>query len=369
MRWIYFFSLMVLAAPSAAWPWGSVTHQHIAQSYSQHLPPEIDGLRTLDPTVNAWVMDPDYRKSSVPEERYRHYLDIDFYPEFFSGTLSHDRGQLELQYGAGTVLQTGIITWTIGEVVDRLAGDLAAQDWDAAGRTIADLCHYVGDAHVPLHATKNYDGQYTGNDGIHSRWESTMMGMFIQEIAVDPAPVTFYPDAVEAAFDIIEESWSGVATILEADDVSRTVSGGSFNSLYYQALWQETGLLAEDRTVKASRATASFVYTAWKNAGEPVIPGSTVDITPPAPPAPRFIFTAEPNPFTDYLVVRWDGPRPFVVEVYDARGTRVGVLDGGAASGEVRVWRPGRRPLGPGVFFVRLRAPGVELVRRAVYVR
>jgi hypothetical protein len=195
-----------------------------------------------------------------------------------------------------------------------------------------------------------------------------MIGLFIHEIAVPPGTVEFYPDAVDAAFDIIEESWAGVAVIMDGDDVAKDVSGDIFNDLYYQALWQETGLLAEDRITKASRATASFVYTAWKNAGEPVIPGSTVDITPPPAPAPQFSFSVGPNPFTDHLVIRWDGPGPYTVEIYDARGSRMGVLDAGAGSGEVRVWRPGHRPLAPGVFFIRLRAPGTEVVRRAVYV-
>jgi hypothetical protein len=295
-------------------------------------------------------------------------MDIDFYPEFFNGTLTHDRTQLEFQYGAGTVLQKGIVPWAIGEVVDELSTEIEALDWSAAALTIADLCHYVADAHVPLHCTLNYDGQLTGNHGIHSRWESTMMGMFIHEIAVPPQTVEFYPDAVDAAFEVVEESWEGVATIMAADDLALAVSGGSYNSLYYQALWQETGLLAEDRVVNASRATASFVYTAWKNAGEPPVPGSTVDVTPPPPAAPVFTLSVAPNPFTNFLVVRWDGPRPFSVAIYDARGSRVGVLDAGSGSGQVRVWRPGHRPLAPGVFFVRLRAPGTDLVRRVVYV-
>jgi hypothetical protein len=268
------------------------------------------------------------------------------------------------------VLQTGIVTWAIGEVVTRLTADMAALDWGAAGLTIADLCHYVGDAHVPLHATRNFDGQYTGNHGIHSRWESTMMGMFIQEIAVPPASVVYYGDVVDAAFDIIEESWSGVATIMDADDTALSVSGGSYTALYYQALWQETGSLAEDRIIKAARATASFVYTAWMNAGQPRVPGSTVSVEPLPDPAPQFSFTVGPNPFSNHLVVRWDGPRPFTVEIFDVRGKRVGSLGPHELSGEIRVWRPaeGRLPLSPGVFFIRLQAPGYDLVRRAVYV-
>ena len=38
----------------------------------------------------------------------------------------------------------------------------------------ADLGHYIQDAHVPLHTTLNYDGQLTGQHGLHSLWESKL---------------------------------------------------------------------------------------------------------------------------------------------------------------------------------------------------
>ena len=34
--------------------------------------------------------------------------------------------------------------------------------------------YYVGDAHVPLHTTENYNGKMTGQKGIHGFWESRL---------------------------------------------------------------------------------------------------------------------------------------------------------------------------------------------------
>src|SRR6186997_1940944 len=36
----------------------------------------------------------------------------------------------------------------------------------------AEIGHYLADAHVPLHASSNHNGQLTGQRGIHGFWES-----------------------------------------------------------------------------------------------------------------------------------------------------------------------------------------------------
>ena len=36
----------------------------------------------------------------------------------------------------------------------------------------AEIGHYIADAHVPLHASSNHNGQLTDQKGIHGFWES-----------------------------------------------------------------------------------------------------------------------------------------------------------------------------------------------------
>ena len=48
------------------------------------------------------------------------------------------------------------------------------------------LCHYMQDAHQPLHATINCNGQLTGNDGIHSRFESDLIERFESRLTHRP---------------------------------------------------------------------------------------------------------------------------------------------------------------------------------------
>jgi len=355
------------AFPSAGWTWGSVAHHYVAQNYSQHLPAFIDGLTAYDGTVDAHVTDPDTRKSYTPGEAERHYIDIDYYPEFFAGTLPRDRAALEALYGAATVIEVGILPWAVTEVVASLTQQFQAQQWSAAALTIADLCHYVGDATQPLHVTLNYDGQSSGNYGIHSRYESTMIGTYLSQLSTPAMGVACYSSPQDAIFEAITDSWAGVAPILAADNTAKAASGGSYNSTYYASLWSSTHALTQARLDTASVMTASYVYTAWVNAGRPTVPGSSGSVPPVVVAGVRL--SAGPSPFRDVLTVRFSASGPASVEVFDLRGARVARLADGVTGEGSATWRPGASGLGPGLYFVRLRSAGTELVRRVTLVR
>ena len=351
-----------LLLPATGWTWGSTGHNYVAARYSQHLPAYIDGLRLYDSTVYDDVSDADLRKSYTPGESYKHYMDIDAYAEFFDGTLTQDRAELEAIYGAAVVLDLGVLPWAIGETVATLTAQFEAQAWSTAALTIADLCHYVGDANQPLHCTENYNGQYTGNDGIHSRYESTMLGTYVGQLATGPMEATYWPDAVAAAFINITNSWHGVETILAGDDAGVAATGGVYNSTYYATLWSWTDDLTQARLDTATVLTASLVLSAWQDAGRPTVPGSSAEV--PWEPGALVRLSAGPSPCRDLLTVRFAGQGPLSVEVFDVRGARVARLaDGVSGEGSV-TWRPGGSGAGPGLYFIRLRGPAVNLVRR-----
>ena len=356
--------------PSTGWTWGAVGHHYIAQNYSQHLPAFMDGLRAYDSVVDLHVTDPDTRKSTTPGESYRHYIDIDTYPGFLAGTLSRDRATLEAQYGASYVLDVGVLPWAIGEVVTTLTQQFQAQQWSAAALTIADLCHYVGDANQPLHCATNYDGQLTGNNGIHSRYESSMLSTYLGQLHTPAMTVAYYASPLDAAFDVIAASWAGVSPILAADNTARAASGGSYNATYYASLWNSTRTMTQARLDTASVMTASYVYTAWVNAGEPVVPGSSAGV-PPLVADAGVRLVAGPSPFRDVLTVRFSGAGPLSVDVFDVRGARVARLAEDATRAGTVSWRPGGSgaAAGPGLYFVRLCGPGTNVVRRVTLVR
>jgi hypothetical protein len=353
-----------LACPAPGWTWGGTTHHYIAQNYSQHLPATMDGLRAWDATVDLHVTDPDTRKGTTPGESQRHFIDIDTYPEFLAGTLPHDRAALEAIYGAPAVLSNGVIPWAVGEVMTTLTQQFQAQQWSAAALTIADLCHYVADIEQPLHCTENYDGQLSGNNGIHSRYESTMMSSHIADLHTSPMPVTYYTSALDAMFADISTSWAGVSTIVQADNAAKAASGGSYNATYYAALWTATQAMTRTQVDAGTLKTASLVYTAWVNAGQPTVPGSSAGVGPAVTAGVRL--DAGPTPFRDQLTIRFAGAGPLRVDVFDVRGTRVArLVDGASGAGSVSWGRSGQgRPLVPGLYFVRMTGPNLDVVRR-----
>ena len=360
-------ALLLASLPARAWAWGSATHHYIAQNYSMHLPPNMDGLRAYDSVVDAHVTDPDTRKSSTPGESERHFIDIDVYSEFLAGAMPHDRAVLDAKYGSTFVENTGIVPWAIGEVVTTLTSQFQAQQWSAAALTIADLCHYVGDATQPLHCAKNYDGQLTGNNGIHSRYETTMMGQHIADLHTSPMAVAYYPSPVDAAFGIVSGSWSRVSDLLAADNTAKAAAGGSTSSTtYYNSLWSSTQAFTRVRVDSATVATASMVYTAWINAGHPTIPGSTAGVGPSV--ATGVALSAGPSPFHDALSIGYSGVGPLTVDVFDVRGRLLQRVVSGATGAGRAEWRPVAND-GPGLYFVRLTGPGVDVTRRVTRLR
>jgi len=357
-----------VALPHAAWSWGGPTHHYIAEHYSQHLPGTIDGLRAYDSVVDQHVTDPDTRKSTTPGESYRHFIDIDAYPEFLAGTLTHSRSALESEYGASTVLANGVLPWIEGDVVNTLAQQFRARQWSAAALTIADLCHYAGDATQPLHCTENYDGQLSGNSGVHSRYESTMLEPYLSGLSTPVMPVRYYAGVIDTMFRVVGDSWADVATILQADNDALDRSSGQYDADYYNVMWSETGAMTRARIDSATVLTASLVYTAWVNAGEPAVPGSTSPVEPGAPAGNRL--SAWPSPFRDQLNLQYAGSGPLRVEVFDVHGARVAELADAVPSAGSLSWRPadaGHR-IEAGLYFVRLSGPGWNMVRRITFL-
>src|SRR5947207_1534231 len=78
-------------------------------------------------------------------------------------------------------------------------------------------------AHQPLHATNNYDGQLTGNSGVHARFERDLIERFQSRLVLKPARARALTNPREAGFDALLSSYRLVAAVLKADSEA---SGG-----------------------------------------------------------------------------------------------------------------------------------------------
>jgi hypothetical protein len=256
--------------------WGGRTHEIINRRAVDYLPePAQSAWAPLAASLGAHASDADHRKSSVPGERPRHYIDIDVYDDHPFDDVPRDLDELIRKRGREEVDQWGTVPWAIDECYRMTVLSLQQGDWSSAGAWAADLGHYVADSHQPLHCSVNYDGQNTGNDGVHLRFEVHMMNRYYDEAVIVPAGPL--PDAggdvVEFCFDWIAEAYPGLQPILDADTDARGIDP-NYGDAYYEAMWGHTADLAADQVSRAARDLAVLLEAAWEEAGSPPGPAS-----------------------------------------------------------------------------------------------
>ena len=59
----------------------------------------------------------------------------------------------------------GILPFHLTSYIERLTKAFEAKDEGQILRLSAEIGHYIGDAHVPLHTSENYNGQLTNQIG------------------------------------------------------------------------------------------------------------------------------------------------------------------------------------------------------------
>lgn len=132
----------------------------------------------------------------------------------------------------------------------------------------AVTAHYVQDAHQPLHAHENHDGQLSKQHGVHARFETTLFERFSSQLTIKPAAPSPVANARDAAFEVLLESYRLVEPLLEADRAA-FVSARSYNDAYYDAFFSRVRPLLERRLSESITATASVIMGAWEAAGRP----------------------------------------------------------------------------------------------------
>jgi hypothetical protein len=133
------------------------------------------------------------------------------------------------------------------------------------------LGHYVGDAHVPLHAVVNADGQETNQRGIHARFEASLFERYVKQLKRSPRPLPPIRDPLNFTFDALLEGTRLVPIVLEADRVAigdRDV----YDDAYYEAFFKGSRAVLERRLDESTAAVAAMIAGAWEAAGKPAVP-------------------------------------------------------------------------------------------------
>ncbi len=172
----YIRNSFIIALSLILMSWGYTGHEKISHEASLSFNQQMSEFNAWTDFLAAHASDADERKAWDPTEGPKHYIDIDNYQQFIdNGTIPQTLDSVISIYGYSFVYDQGILPWTTLIAFDSLRACFERLDWTKAKFFAADLGHYVADGHMPLHITRNYNGQYSGNNGIHSRYESTMI--------------------------------------------------------------------------------------------------------------------------------------------------------------------------------------------------
>jgi len=323
--------------------------------------------------------DADARRNSSDTSLYaegsRHFMDIDDYPNFRSLTRSLET--LIMQYGWERVKDNGTNPWATVWNYDSLVAQLRRADWTKAKLTAADIGHYVGDAHQPLHNTKNYDGQLTNQRGIHARYESTMLSStyFLNSLYITPDSVRYVSDRINFIFDYVLHTNSYVDTVLQADLYAKTVSGWNGTGTnapasYYNALWEKTRSITLEQMQRATKDLGSLWYSAWVDAG--LI--STTGVLPYVATSPTGFSLAQnyPNPFNPSTTISYYLPVGGTVslKIFSTHGEEVAtLLQENQSAGEHSMLFVAPGSLASGVYFYQLRLGNFSQTKKLVLLK
>ena len=133
----------------------------------------------------------------------------------------------------------------------------------------ATLSHYIQDAYQPLHVHNNYDGQLSGQNGVHSRFEAELFERFESRLTINPAPLVAVTDTRQFIFDVALASFQQVPKILEAD--RGAVAGkDTYDADYFEKFFTTIRPVLEQQMAGAITGTASAIVSAWTEAaGKP----------------------------------------------------------------------------------------------------
>jgi hypothetical protein len=283
--------LACLLMPRPAGAWGFEPHRFIMDRAIALLPVE---LRPLFEKNRAMVVersiDPDtWRAAGFEEEAKNHFVDLDWegFGTYPFRELPRDYTAAVAKFGRERIEDMGTLPWRTEEFHGNLRRAFESYARRGAFGQFdilyfsSSLAHYISDAHVPFHASINYDGQLTGQNGIHARFESSLFERYKGELTIAPRQITPITNPRDFVFDRLLEGTQLVPEILKSD-LDAIGTRDVYDDEYYRACFAANRPVLERRLNESIAAVAAMITGAWEAAGKPLVP-----VDPPTTPQRR----------------------------------------------------------------------------------
>ena len=261
--------LLLAALPLGAW--GDKGHRTVSAL----------ALTTLPPAPRAWfagqesvlvdhASDPDHWKTDK-KEGPRHYMNL----EAFGGSGHLPRSLEQAREAAGAdYYRKGVVPWVIQDRWRDLVAAFRSGDPAQVALASAVLGHYIGDAHVPLHTTLDHDGKTTDQTGIHSRWETGLVGRLVTIEGLHAAPAKPDPALLSRPWEWLEQAHALVPKLLADDQAAdrttpRTTRGKTRGFAYWAIFEASQGPMVKQQLERAAQHLGDAILNAWIEAGSP----------------------------------------------------------------------------------------------------
>ncbi|HEK19944.1 zinc dependent phospholipase C family protein [Mucilaginibacter sp.] len=265
--------------------WGFFAHYRINRLAIFTLPKGMANFyRANIEFITEHAVSADKKRYVDSSEAPHHFFDADHYGKQPFKVMPQHWIDAAAKYSSDTLNKYGTVPWAITSNYYWLVKAFKAHDTTAILITSANLAHYISDAHTPLHLTRNYDGQLTGQEGIHGLWESRLPELFASGYHYNVGNARYISNPLAEAFKICISSYKKVDTVLRVERMLNK----TFPPLQKYAMEQRGNRKVKVYSVAYSRAyhkllrgmvqrqmrasilsVGSFWFSAWVDAGQP----------------------------------------------------------------------------------------------------
>lgn len=279
-------SLAILFVLFLTGSWGFLVHRTVNQLAIYELPRGMQPFfyKNMEYIVKYSVR-PDQRRNEDPTEANKHFIDLEVFGDSAAWKMPRQWDPAVAKFSRDTLLKYGYVPYHIITMKNNLTRAFRNKQSDSILFYATDLAHYIGDAHVPLHTSINYDGQLTNQRGLHALWESVVPELELVNYDLrskhrasyisNPEEATW--NAIQSGFVLLNEVFlqEKEASKLFTDSTKYRIQMRNGREVkYYTAPFareyaKRLGNSINLQLTRSADLISDFWYTCWRDAGKP----------------------------------------------------------------------------------------------------
>lgn len=266
--------------------WGFLVHRTVNQLAVYKLPKKMQPFfyENMDYIVKNSIR-PDQRRNQDPTEATKHFIDLEYFGDSAAWKMPTNWNDAIAKFPKDSIIKYGHVPYWIITMKGKLTDAFRSGNADSILFYAADLAHYIGDANVPLHTSLNYDGQLTGQKGIHALWESVIPELELDQFTLgDKHKAKYLKDPTAAIWTNIRHAHMLLTDMFNKErDVSKQFTDSTkyrkqmrngrevkyYTSAFAKAYSAALKPTINDQLLRSANLIADFWYTSWVDAGEP----------------------------------------------------------------------------------------------------